>query len=137
VLDLTPLEKMLQNAGPLRDDGADRFFGLENVRRTLLYPPYTLTLLPISERQYDIITGNLTNSITVWKYMVQILPDHLAKLLYLLTLCVVTAIRSSRLSSIPSRFETMLSTTLRSCRQRQMATDRKFLLPSDPRLPTP
>ncbi|WZH39637.1 Ubiquitin thiolesterase [Fusarium acuminatum] len=30
VLDLTPLEKMLQNAGPLRDDGADRFFGLEN-----------------------------------------------------------------------------------------------------------
>jgi ubiquitin carboxyl-terminal hydrolase 9/13 len=46
VLDLTPLEKMLQNAGPLRDDGADRFFGLENVRRTLLtsatYPPTCL-----------------------------------------------------------------------------------------------
>ncbi|CAG2001547.1 unnamed protein product, partial [Fusarium graminearum] len=30
VLDLTPLEKMLQNAGSLRDDGTDRFFGLEN-----------------------------------------------------------------------------------------------------------
>ncbi|SPJ82605.1 related to carbon catabolite repression protein CREB [Fusarium torulosum] len=34
VLDLTPLEKMLQNAGPLRDDGADRFFGLENFGNT-------------------------------------------------------------------------------------------------------
>lgn len=30
--DATPLEKMLQNAGPLRDDGSDRFFGFENVR---------------------------------------------------------------------------------------------------------
>ncbi|QPC66983.1 hypothetical protein HYE67_009214 [Fusarium culmorum] len=30
VLDLTPLEKMLQNADSLRDDGTDRFFGLEN-----------------------------------------------------------------------------------------------------------
>lgn len=38
MLDLTPLEKMLQNAAPLRDDGADRFFGLENVRRTLPTP---------------------------------------------------------------------------------------------------
>jgi len=26
---------MLQNAGPVRDDGTDRFFGLENVRRAL------------------------------------------------------------------------------------------------------
>ena len=26
---------MLQNAGPVRDDGTDRFFGLENVRRIL------------------------------------------------------------------------------------------------------
>ncbi|KAF5026788.1 hypothetical protein F66182_1142 [Fusarium sp. NRRL 66182] len=34
VLDLTPLEKMLQNAGPLRDDGTDRFFGLENFGNT-------------------------------------------------------------------------------------------------------
>lgn len=31
MLDLTPLEKMLLNAGPLREDGTDRFFGLENV----------------------------------------------------------------------------------------------------------
>ncbi|CRK36239.1 hypothetical protein BN1708_007000 [Verticillium longisporum] len=29
--EITPLEKMLQNAGPLRDDGTDRFFGLENM----------------------------------------------------------------------------------------------------------
>lgn len=29
--DLTPLEKLLQNAGPIRDDGRDKFFGLENV----------------------------------------------------------------------------------------------------------
>ncbi|KAI5466642.1 hypothetical protein BGZ63DRAFT_3519 [Mariannaea sp. PMI_226] len=34
VLDLTPLEKMLQNAGPLREDGTDRFFGLENFGNT-------------------------------------------------------------------------------------------------------
>ena len=29
--ELTPLEKMLQNAGPLRTDGSDKFFGMENV----------------------------------------------------------------------------------------------------------
>ncbi|KPM39954.1 putative ubiquitin carboxyl-terminal hydrolase creB [Neonectria ditissima] len=34
VLDLTPLEKMLQNAPPLREDGTDRFFGLENFGNT-------------------------------------------------------------------------------------------------------
>lgn len=27
----TPLEKLLANAGPLRDDGSDKFFGFENV----------------------------------------------------------------------------------------------------------
>lgn len=27
----TPLEKMLQHAGPLRTDGSDRFYGFENV----------------------------------------------------------------------------------------------------------
>jgi hypothetical protein len=32
VFEITPLEKMLQNAGPLREDGSDRFFGFENVR---------------------------------------------------------------------------------------------------------
>ncbi|KAM0278027.1 hypothetical protein ACHAQH_005396 [Verticillium albo-atrum] len=32
--EITPLEKMLQNAGPLRDDGTDRFFGLENFGNT-------------------------------------------------------------------------------------------------------
>ena len=28
---LTPLEKHLLNAGPIRDDGSDKFFGMENV----------------------------------------------------------------------------------------------------------
>jgi ubiquitin carboxyl-terminal hydrolase 9/13 len=27
----TPLEKLLVNAGPLRGDGSDKFFGFENV----------------------------------------------------------------------------------------------------------
>ncbi|CAK7267182.1 hypothetical protein SEPCBS119000_002410 [Sporothrix epigloea] len=30
----TPLEKMLLNAGPIRDDGTDKFFGLENFGNT-------------------------------------------------------------------------------------------------------
>jgi len=30
-LDPTPLEKLLANAGPLRSDGSDKFFGFENV----------------------------------------------------------------------------------------------------------
>ncbi|KAI8280107.1 putative ubiquitin carboxyl-terminal hydrolase creB [Colletotrichum sp. SAR11_240] len=32
--ELTPLEKMLQKAGPLREDGTDKFFGLENFGNT-------------------------------------------------------------------------------------------------------
>ncbi|KAK0657298.1 hypothetical protein B0T16DRAFT_452779 [Cercophora newfieldiana] len=32
--ELTPLDKMLQNAGPLREDGSDKFFGLENFGNT-------------------------------------------------------------------------------------------------------
>ncbi|POS81490.1 ubiquitin carboxyl-terminal hydrolase [Diaporthe helianthi] len=32
--ELTPLEKMLQNAGPVRSDGSDKFFGLENFGNT-------------------------------------------------------------------------------------------------------
>lgn len=30
--EITPLMKMLQNAGPLKNDGTDKFFGMENVR---------------------------------------------------------------------------------------------------------
>ncbi|CAK7201069.1 hypothetical protein SEUCBS139899_003770 [Sporothrix eucalyptigena] len=33
-LEVTPLEKMLVNAGPIRDDGTDKFFGLENFGNT-------------------------------------------------------------------------------------------------------
>ncbi|OIW34717.1 cysteine proteinase [Coniochaeta ligniaria NRRL 30616] len=32
--ELTPLEKLLQNAGPVREDGSDKFFGLENFGNT-------------------------------------------------------------------------------------------------------
>ncbi|KAK8050235.1 ubiquitin hydrolase CreB [Apiospora phragmitis] len=32
--ELTPLEKMLQNAGPVREDGSDKFYGLENFGNT-------------------------------------------------------------------------------------------------------
>ncbi|KAK1755108.1 cysteine proteinase [Echria macrotheca] len=32
--ELTPLDKLLQNAGPLREDGSDKFFGLENFGNT-------------------------------------------------------------------------------------------------------
>ncbi|KAB5579874.1 ubiquitin carboxyl-terminal hydrolase [Coniochaeta sp. 2T2.1] len=32
--ELTPLEKILQNAGPVREDGSDKFFGLENFGNT-------------------------------------------------------------------------------------------------------
>lgn len=28
----TPLEKLLQDAGPIRNDGSDKFYGMENVR---------------------------------------------------------------------------------------------------------
>jgi hypothetical protein len=29
---MTPLEKMLHDSGPVRNDGSDKFFGMENVR---------------------------------------------------------------------------------------------------------
>ena len=31
-LQLTPLERLLVDAGPIREDGSDKFFGMENVR---------------------------------------------------------------------------------------------------------
>ncbi|EQL01063.1 ubiquitin hydrolase CreB [Ophiocordyceps sinensis CO18] len=34
VFEVTPLERMLQHAGPLRQDGSDRFFGFENFGNT-------------------------------------------------------------------------------------------------------
>lgn len=30
-LPITPLQRMLENAGPLRSDGSDKFWGMENV----------------------------------------------------------------------------------------------------------
>ncbi|TWU78418.1 hypothetical protein ED733_008808 [Metarhizium rileyi] len=64
VFEVTPLEKMLQNAGPLRQDGSDKFFGFENpssycnsivqalfysdlFRESVInYPPYSLSNTP-------------------------------------------------------------------------------------------
>lgn len=43
--EITPLVKMLQNAGPIRNDGTDKFFGLENVSCLWLYTAYLLTLI--------------------------------------------------------------------------------------------
>lgn len=54
----TPLEKMLQNAGPVREDGSDKFFGLENV-----WPPRTSS--PSFFRLYT----NL-RLVLVWEHMV-------------------------------------------------------------------
>lgn len=34
--EITPLQIMLQNAGPIRNDGSDKFFGLENVSSSRL-----------------------------------------------------------------------------------------------------
>ena len=34
--EITPLVKMLQNAGPVKNDGSDKFFGMENVRLDFL-----------------------------------------------------------------------------------------------------
>jgi ubiquitin carboxyl-terminal hydrolase 9/13 len=34
--EVTPLEKMLLNAGPLKMDGSDRFYGFENVSPLIL-----------------------------------------------------------------------------------------------------
>ena len=36
----TPLEKLLSDAGPIRDDGSDKFFGLENVGRNPTFSEY-------------------------------------------------------------------------------------------------
>lgn len=44
---------MLQNAGPVRGDGSDKFFGLENVRITPDFSP-TGTPLLISDSSLEI-----------------------------------------------------------------------------------
>lgn len=31
---ITPLQRMLENAGPIRSDGSDKFWGMENVSRS-------------------------------------------------------------------------------------------------------
>jgi len=53
--ELTPLEKLLQNAGPVREDGSDKFFGLENVRISNVGTPGRIML---------------TFSLSVWEHLV-------------------------------------------------------------------
>jgi hypothetical protein len=55
--ELTPLERVLQNAGPLREDGSDKFFGLENVCHD-------------GPASYMVRVANLWVLCTVWKHMV-------------------------------------------------------------------
>lgn len=55
--ELTPLEKLLQNAGPVREDGSDKFFGLENVRISNVGTPGRITLMFSS---------------SVWEYLVSL-----------------------------------------------------------------
>lgn len=50
----TPLERMLASAGPIRNDGSDKFFGMENVS-------------PRLDREWLSIADNDT---AVWKYLV-------------------------------------------------------------------
>ncbi|KAL7628749.1 hypothetical protein AAE478_000264 [Parahypoxylon ruwenzoriense] len=45
--DVTPLERMLQNTGALRQDGSDKFFGMENV---LKFPPLSPSDTPNGNR---------------------------------------------------------------------------------------
>ena len=40
----TPLEKLLSDAGPLRGDGSDKFFGMENVSFSPALAEMILTL---------------------------------------------------------------------------------------------
>jgi len=48
----TALEKLLADAGPIKEDGSDKFFGMENVSHG------------IPSRDSS------TNNVTVWKHMV-------------------------------------------------------------------
>ena len=63
--ELTPLEKMLQNAGPVRTDGTDKFFGLENVRQIQPSDP------PLAAPPSNGPTGTWLIVLTVWKHMVR------------------------------------------------------------------
>lgn len=58
-LPISPLEKMLQDSGPVRSDGSDKFFGMENVS----YSPSTSITLTCRDT-------NSPRSI-VWKHLVR------------------------------------------------------------------
>lgn len=39
---MSPLEKKLQDIGPIRNDGSDKFFGMENVSVAYPWVPYII-----------------------------------------------------------------------------------------------
>jgi hypothetical protein len=63
---MTPLEKRLLDMGPIREDGSDKFYGMENVSSL---PYYRIAVLLCA--QFNLLTFR---PILVWKYMV----SHLA-----------------------------------------------------------
>ena len=56
---MTPLEKMLQDMGSVREDGSDKFFGMENVSLPILW------LVP---RLFSVTNTYLC--FPVWEYLV-------------------------------------------------------------------
>ncbi len=64
---MTPLEKMLQNAGAIRPDGSDKFFGMENVGfwtslyevHPMLTPDLCSLVTPGIERRFQVLEALL------------------------------------------------------------------------------
>ncbi|EDN94140.1 hypothetical protein SS1G_10009 [Sclerotinia sclerotiorum 1980 UF-70] len=61
--EITPLVKMLQNAGPIRPDGSDKFFGLENVPLPQIYCPLLYADFLKLVREYMVRSLYYANSI--------------------------------------------------------------------------
>ena len=94
--DLSPVEKLLYNAGPIRPDGSDKFFGLENVRACSWEVQFTY---------YRTLT---TVCMLVWKHLVsRPLENRRRPLPSMLTAILATATRSSRRSTTRSIFAKM------------------------------
>lgn len=97
-LPMTPLQRLLQDAGPLRNDGSDKFFGMENVR---------LPSLPPAERKEG-ANGSQAQYGNTWSVFLA----SARCLLRLMIMVVVTAIRYSSAFTTPCPFENPSSTIL-------------------------
>ncbi|KAL2145333.1 hypothetical protein VTI28DRAFT_7550 [Corynascus sepedonium] len=77
--DLTPLEKLLHNAGPVREDGSDKFFGLENFGNTCYCNSIVQALYHSEQFREHVVNyppplpGNESND-TSWKVNVTVRP---------------------------------------------------------------